>query len=129
MNVINDREWVGPLVLVGVALVVTPPVWWRVAGPRPALSRGTLAGAICGGTIIPSLILFIVGDSVWRHQIQGQPWDKLESYSYNFALAVLFMGVLPSGIVLGAIGGFVAAIGMRWLSPENRAPNLTDRTS
>jgi hypothetical protein len=112
---VEGNGWVAPVALAGVAGIVTPLVWWRVVARRPAPGRGALAGAICGGAVIISLILFVVGDSVWRHQIQGQPWDQMESYSYSFGLAILVMGVLPSAVVIGAIVGLVIAIGMRRL--------------
>jgi hypothetical protein len=119
----EDDSWILPAALAGITPVVTPLVWWLVAArERITLKRGTLAGAICGGTIFLVPVLFWVGDSVWRHLIQVQPWERLE----GFVLWVMIVFVLPAAIVLGAIMGLVTAIGVRRLGlsgiPEGADP-------
>jgi hypothetical protein len=88
-------KWEVPLALVGLAGVITPPVWWRIAARQPTPKQGALAGAICGGTIIllPSLLLSLV--------LVREGSDNLTS----FVVGALLFFVVPAAMMIGSIIG------------------------
>ena len=126
---IGGGGWVLAAVAAGIAGVVASPIWWLAVARRgsPTLAHGSLAGACYGMAAVAALVLIAVGELVWRHQIQGQPWGGDDAPMAAFMLAVMIIVGLPVAAVIGSVVGAVVAVVLRWIGHPGQRTGLVSQ--